>query len=91
MPIGTISLVTALIAWALLLLGLYGGGLDPGSSLLPLLKYGMAAAVCGSVLAFGLGIGALGRGRQRIAGGAGLALSLLFLLLFTGVGFTLFR
>jgi hypothetical protein len=90
-PIGYVSFATALIAWALLALAIVSGGLDPGAALGPLLKLATATAFCAAVLAFGSGIAALLRARQRIAAALGLALSLLFLLLFTGVGFALFR
>jgi len=88
--VGYISLASSLVGWALAVLAIVSGGLDPGASLAPLLKLATATAFCASVLALGVGIAALVRGRQRAAAGFGVASSLLFLVLFTGAGFAVF-
>jgi hypothetical protein len=89
--VGHISLASSLVGWALVVLAILSGGLDPDTSLGPVLKLATATAVGVSVLALGFGIAGLVRGRQRAAAAFGVASSLVFLLLFTGAGSAVFR
>jgi hypothetical protein len=88
---GRVSLGAALIGWAALVVAMLFGGLDPSPSQAPLLKAASVAAFCVSAVALGLGVVALVRGQQRVAAAFGLGFSLIFLLLFTGLGFAVFR
>ena len=87
--LGGISLVVALSSWAILVLVLLVGGLDPSSGSVGLLRMASVAALLAAIVALILGIGALVRGSQRLAAAFGLVVSLLFLLYFTGFGFAL--
>jgi hypothetical protein len=81
------SLVGGVLSWAVLVLALVFGGLDPSPTRAPLLQVATLGALLVSVLALCLAIVALVRGPQRAAAAFGLVSSLLFLLYFTGVGF----
>ena len=86
MRIGTISVASALGAWALLALALVSGGLDPRSAMAPLLRFATTSALVVSLLALGLGILAVLRGDQGVPAALGVGCSLLFLLAFSGLG-----
>ena len=85
------ALGCALFGWAALALAMVFGGLDPSPSMTPLLKAVSVVAFGASVLALALGAFAILRGQQRLAAAFGLGFSLIFLLLFTGLGFAVFR
>jgi hypothetical protein len=85
-PLGSASLAGALMAWAVLALALVSGGLDPRAAMAPLLRFATASALVVSVLALGLGILAVFRGDQGVPAALGVGCSLLFLLMFSGLG-----
>ena len=85
-PLGYASLAGSVAAWALLALALVSGGLDPRSSMAPLLRFATTASLVVSVLALGLGILAVLRGDKGVPAALGVGCSLLFLLVFSGVG-----
>jgi hypothetical protein len=87
--LGRVSLAGAATSWALLVLALVSGGLDPPPGRTPLLRAATASALCLSLLALGTAILALARGPERASAALGLILSSLFLLYFTGFGFAL--
>jgi len=88
---GYAALACALCGWAALALAMVFGGLDPSPSSAPLLKGVSVAALGASALALGIGAFAVVRGHQRLVATVGLGVSLIFLLLFTGLGFAVFR
>lgn len=89
--IGYVSLGGALAAWAVLAVALVSGGLDPRSSLAPLLRVATTGALAVSVLALGLGILAVLRGDKGVPSALGVGCSLLFLLMFSGIGWMFIR
>jgi hypothetical protein len=84
--LGYASLAGSVAAWAILALALVSGGLDPRAALAPLLRFATTSALVGSVLALGLGILAVFRGDQGVPAALGVGGSLLFLLMFSGLG-----
>jgi hypothetical protein len=88
--LGYVSLACGVAAWIILGLVLFSGGLDPRSSLAPLLKSATTAALAASVLAFVLGILAVFRGDQGVPAALGIGCSLLFMLAFSGLGWMFF-
>lgn len=89
--LGYVSLAGALAAWALLVLAFMSGGLDPGASTAPLLKLATTAAFASSVLAFVLGILAVFLGDKGVPAALGVGGALLFLLMFSGIGWMFVR
>ena len=89
--LGYVLLGSALAAWAVLAVALVSGGLDPRSSLAPLLRLATTAAFVISVLALGLGILAALRGDKGVPAALGVGCSLLFLLMFSGIGWMFIR
>jgi hypothetical protein len=87
--LGRASLAGSIVSWAVLVLALVGGGLDPPASLTPLLHAATITALGISVVSLGLAILAIVHGPQRVAAAFGLGFSLLFVLSFTGSGFGL--
>ena len=85
-PLGYASLGGSLAAWVTLALALVSGGLDPRDAMAPLLRFATTAALVVSVLALGLGILAVLRGDQGVPAALGVGCSLLFLLMFSGLG-----
>ena len=84
--LGYASLGGSVAAWAILALALVSGGLDPRAALAPLLKFATTSALVVSLLALGLGILAVLRGDKGVPAALGVGCSLLFLLVFSGVG-----
>jgi hypothetical protein len=84
--LGYASLAGSMAAWAILALALVSGGLDPRGAMAPLLRFATTSALVGSVLALGLGILAVFRGDQGVPAALGVGCSLLFLLMFSGLG-----
>jgi hypothetical protein len=84
--LGYASLAGSMAAWAILALVLVSGGLDPRGAMAPLLRFATTSALVGSVLALGLGILAVFRGDQGVPAALGVGCSLLFLLMFSGLG-----
>ena len=89
--LGYASLGGALAAWAVLVLALVSGGLHPRASLAPLLGFATTAAFVVSLLALGLGILAVLRGDKGVPAALGVGGSLLFLLMFSGIGWMFIR
>ena len=85
-PLGYASLAGSVAAWAILALALVSGGLDPRAATAPLLRFATSSALVASVLALGLGILAVLRGDQGVPAALGIGCSLLFLLVFSGLG-----
>jgi len=85
-PLGYASLAGGLAAWAILALALVSGGLDPRASMAPLLRFATMSALVVSVLALGLGILTVFRGDQGVPAALGVGCSVLFLLMFSGLG-----
>jgi len=85
-PLGYASLGGSVAAWAILALALVSGGLDPRATVAPLLRFATTSALVGSLLALGLGIFAVLRGDQGVPAALGVGCSLLFLLMFSGLG-----
>ena len=85
-PLGSASLAGSVAAWAILVLALASGGLNPRAAMAPLLRFATTSALVGSVLALALGIVAVFRGDQGVPAALGVGLSLLFLLMFSGLG-----
>jgi len=85
-PLGPVSLAGSVAAWAILVLTLVSGGLDPRGAMVPLLRFATTSALVVSVLALGLGILAVFRGDQGVPAALGVGCSLLFLLMFSGLG-----
>jgi hypothetical protein len=90
-PLGYASLAGSVAAWAILALALVSGGLDPRAALAPLLRFATTSALVVSVLALGLGIFAALRGDQGVPAALGVGCSLLFLLMFSGLGWMFLR
>jgi hypothetical protein len=90
-PFGYASLAVSVAAWVILALALVSGGLDPRSAAAPLLRLATTAALVGSLLALGLGILAVLRGDQGVPAALGVGCSLLFLLVFSGIGWMFVR
>jgi hypothetical protein len=84
--LGYVSLACGVAAWIILGLVLVSGGLDPRSSLAPLLKSATTAAFVVSLLALVLGILAVLLGDQGVPAALGVGCALLFLLAFSGLG-----
>jgi hypothetical protein len=89
--LGYASLACGVAAWAVLALALVSGGRDPRSSLAPLFKLATTGAFAASVLAFGLGILAVFRGDNGVPAALGVGCSLLFVLVFSGIGWMFIR
>jgi len=85
-PLGYASLAGSVAAWAILALALVSGGLDPRAALAPLLRFATTSALVVSVLALVLGIFTVLRGDQGVPAALGVGCSLLFLLMFSGLG-----
>ena len=85
-PLGYASLAGSVAAWAVLALALASGGLDPRAAMAPLLRFATTSALVVSVLALGLGILAVLRGDKGVPAALGVGCSLLFLLMFSGLG-----
>ena len=85
-PLGSASLAGSVAAWAILALALVFGGLHPRVAMTPVLRFATTSALVGSVLALGLGILAVLRGDQGVPAALGVGGSLLFLLVFSGLG-----
>jgi hypothetical protein len=85
-PLGSASLAGSVAAWAILALALVFGGLHPRAAMTPVLRFATTSALVGSVLALGLGILAVLRGDQGVPAALGVGGSLLFLLVFSGLG-----
>jgi len=90
-PLGYASLGGSVAAWATLALTLVSGGLDPRAAVAPLLRFASTAALVVSVLALGLGILAVLRGDKGVPAALGVGCSLLFLLMFSGLGWMFLR
>ena len=90
-PLGYASLAGSVGAWAVLALALVSGGLDPRAALAPLLRFATTSALVVSLLALGLGILAVLRGDQGVPAALGVGCSLLFLLMFSGLGWMFLR
>lgn len=88
--LGRTSLIEGILCWTLLVLPLVFGGLDPSPSMTPVLKIATLIALIAAVLGLCFGVAALIRGQQRPSALVGLGLSVVFLLYFTGFGFSLF-
>ena len=85
-PFGYASLAGSVAAWVTLALAIFSGGLDPRAAAAPLLRLATSSALVASVLALGLGILAVLRGDQGVPAALGVGCSLLFLLVFSGLG-----
>jgi hypothetical protein len=85
-PLGYASLAGSVAAWVILVLALVSGGLDPRDAMAPLLRLATTSALVVSMLALGLGILAVLRGDQGVPAALGVGGSLLFLLVFSGLG-----
>ena len=90
-PLGYASLAGSVAAWAILALALVSGGLDPRAAMAPLLRFATTSALVVSLLALGLGILAVLRGDQGVPAALGVGCSLLFLLMFSGLGWMFLR
>lgn len=88
--LGYLSLACGIAAWIILGLVLVSGGLDPRSSLAPLIKSATTASLIVAFLAMGLGILAVFRGDQGVPAALGVGSALLFLLAFSGLGWMFF-
>jgi hypothetical protein len=91
MPLGHVSLAGSVAAWVLLGLALASGGLDPHPPVAPLLRFATTAALGASVLALTVGILAVFRGDKGVPAALGIGCSLLFLLMFSGIGWMFIR
>lgn len=91
MPMGHVSLAGSVVAWLLLVLTLVSGGLDPHPPVAPLLRFATTAALGASVLALAIGILAVFRGDKGAPAALGIGGSLLFLLMFSGIGWMFIR
>ena len=89
--LGYASLAGSVVAWAILALALVFGGLDPRAAMTPLLRFATTSALVVSLLALGLGILAVLRGDQGVPAALGVGCSLLFLLMFSGLGWMFLR
>ena len=85
-PLGYASLAGSVAAWVVLGLAIVSGGLDPRAAMAPLLRFATMSALVVSVLALGLGILAVLRGDQGVPAALGVGCSLLFLMMFSGLG-----
>ena len=85
-PLGYASLAGGLAAWAILALALVSGGLDPRAALAPLLRFATTSALVVSLLALVLGIFTVLRGDQGVPAALGVGCSVLFLMMFSGLG-----
>jgi len=83
---GWASLAAAVAGWVVLALAIVFGGLDPRAAMAPLLRVAATSALVVSLLALGLGILAVLRGDQGVPAALGVGCSLLFLLVFSGLG-----
>ena len=90
-PLGYVSLAGTVAAWAILAPTLVSGGLDPRAALAPLFRLATTSALVASVFALGLGILAVLRGDQGVPAALGIGCSLLFLLMFSGIGWMFIR
>jgi hypothetical protein len=91
MPLGHASLAGSVVAWVILGLALVSGGLDPHPPVAPLFRFAITAALGASVLALLIGILAVLRGDKGVPAALGIGGSLLFLLMFSGIGWMFIR
>ena len=90
-PLGYASLTGSVAAWITLALMLVSGGLDPRAAMAPMLRFASTSALVVSLLALALGILAVLRGDQGVPAALGVGCSLLFLLMFSGLGWMFFQ
>ena len=88
---GRVSFFMAVSSWAVMAFTLVAGGLDPSPGRARVLQAMAMAALIAALAACALGIVAIVRGVGRPSGVLGFVLGALYLLMFTGAGFAIWR